>query len=68
MVCDGEQGVPAWLAVAPDGDFQGANVQSGKKGRYLARVDRHPVLPPGRLAAKLIEKFVSTYGAVDTSV
>ena len=67
-VREGDADGGAWLLVAPDGDFDGAHARSGKKGRYLVRFDRPLARPPGRLAMKLIEKFVTAYGAMDVSV
>jgi hypothetical protein len=66
MVCNGERDKRAWLAIAPDGDFDGARVQSGSKGRYTVRIDHGR--PQGHLATKLTREFVATYDAVDTSV
>ena len=68
MVCDGRQDEPAWLAVTPDADFAGVHVQSGRKGQYMVRIDRTFARPQGRLASKLVNKFVATYDAVKTSV
>lgn len=68
MIREGGADGGAWLSVAPDGDFDGAHVRSGKKGRYLVHFDRPLARPPGRLATKLIEKFVTAYGAMDVSV
>ena len=68
MVCDGQQDKPAWLTIAPDGDFDGVHVQSGGKGRYMVRIDRHSPRPQGRLATKLLDEFIATYDAVNTSV
>lgn len=50
IVCNGERDKRAWLAIAPDGDFDGARVQSGSKGRYTVRIDHGR--PQGRLATR----------------
>jgi hypothetical protein len=68
MVCDGQQDAPAWVAIAPDGDFEGVHVQSGRKGRYMVRIVGHSPRPQGCLATKLVDEFVATYDALDTSV
>ena len=68
MVCDGQQDAPAWVAIAPDGDFEGVHVQSGRKGRYMVRIVGHSPRPQGRLATKLVDEFVAIYDALDTSV
>jgi len=67
MVCDGQQNEPAWVAIAPHGDFEGVHVQSVGKGRYMVRIDGHSSRPQGRLATKLVDEFVATYDALDTS-
>lgn len=67
MVHDGGDGKRGWVAVLPDGEFHGASVQSSTKGRYLVRVDRYSARPAGPLAAMLVEKFVTDYGAADVS-
>ena len=66
MVCDGQQDGPPWVAIAPGGDFQGVKVQSGRKGRYMVRMDRHTPGPHGRLAPTLAEEFIATYDAINT--
>jgi hypothetical protein len=68
MVCDGDQGGKAWLAVTPDGDFEGANVQSSRKGQYIVRVERYMARHQGRLATKLVDVFVTTYDAANAGV
>lgn len=65
MVCDGQDGSPPWLSIAPDGDFDGANVQSGAKARYTIRLDRSVSRPPGKLSARRLAEFVAKYEAVD---
>jgi hypothetical protein len=67
MVCDEQQEEAAWVLVAPDGEFEGAHVQSGRKGRYIVRIDRYSPRPKGALATKLVNKFVATYDAADIS-
>jgi hypothetical protein len=67
MVHDGSDGRRGWVAVAPDGDYQGASVQSSTKGRYLVRIDRYSTRPAGPLARRFVEKFVTDYGAADAS-
>lgn len=67
MVCDGQRDKKAWVAVAPDGDFGGAHVQSVRKGRYIVSVERSLARPQGRLATKLIDTFVVTYDAANAS-
>jgi hypothetical protein len=64
MISDGQQKKPAWLAIAPDGDFDGVRVQSGSRARYTVLIDHSR--SQGRLATKLARKFVAAYGAVDT--
>ena len=66
-VSDGQQDAGAWLTVSPDGDFAGVTVQSGRKGHYTVRIDRHSPRPQGRLAVSLVDEFVRTYDAVNTS-
>lgn len=68
MVCDGQQDGPAWMSIAPDGEFEGAHVQSGKKGRYSVRVDRPLSRPQGALASAIVSKFVGNYDAMDMSI
>jgi hypothetical protein len=65
MVFDGDQDDKAWVSVAPDGDFDGVQVQSGRKGRYMVWVERPLARPQGRLATKLADAFVTTYDAMD---
>ncbi len=66
-VCDGQQEVGAWLTVSPDGDFAGVTVQSGRTGSFMVRIDGHSPRPQGRLAVGLVDEFVSTYDAANTS-
>jgi hypothetical protein len=67
MVHDGDECERAWVAIAPDGDFAGADVQSTQKGRYIVRVERPLSRPQGRLATKLVDMFVTNYDAASAS-
>jgi hypothetical protein len=68
MVCDGVQGEPAWVSVAPGGDFEGAYVQSGRKGRYSVRTDFSALRSQGALASKLVKEFVANYDAIALTI
>jgi hypothetical protein len=69
MVHDGEQGgSKAWVAISPDGDFDGADIQSTHKGRYIVSVRQPLGRRQGLLASKLARVFVTNYDAVDATV
>ena len=66
-VSEGKQDKATLLLVEPFGDFLGADVQAGRKGRYMVSFRRPLSEPQGYLATKLVETFVTAYDAVDTS-
>jgi hypothetical protein len=67
MVFDGQNRESGWIAISPDGDFNGASVQATRKGQYMVNLDRYSARPHGRLAANLVKEFITKYDAVDTT-